>query len=320
MNQPKFRGEDVALGNFLPAGGTELLVDSLYQKTKIKDYEDINLLVSIPQPNTIRYAKHNLLWQHHSYSQPGVASLYNTPLEKSIDSWVYVSNWQYEKYRYFHKISTRNSNIIKNAIDPIEFVKKPSGEKLKLIYASTPFRGLDVLLESFELLDREDVELDVYSSTIIYGSDYYNENNKKFESLFERAREMKNVNYLGYAENHKIRNAMQQAHILAYPSTFEETSCLVMIEAGAAGCDMVTTNLGALYETGSEYAKMIPAGTSRDILIANYASALADAVDGYWGIENQEKLKKQSDFYNQNYSWEKRSKEWNMLFDKISHA
>jgi glycosyltransferase involved in cell wall biosynthesis len=129
---------------------------------------------------------------------------------------------------------------------------------------------------------------------------------------------MPGVNYKGYSTNDDIRKAMQEAHILAYPSIFEETSCLVMIEAGAAGCDMVTTNLGALYETGAQYAKMIGMQSDRDILVRNYATALNEAIDSYWDKSNQKTLKEQSDYYNKFYSWELRSKEWNTLFDKIS--
>jgi glycosyltransferase involved in cell wall biosynthesis len=304
---------------YTPArGGTELLLDGLHKNTKIKDYENINLMISTPHLNNIRYAKQNLLWEHHNHMDNSLGPLQDPVFVKSVDSFVYVSNWQYEKYRYFHNVPTHNAYVIKNAIQPIEFKPKSKDGKVKLIYASTPFRGLDVLLESFKRLNRDDVELDVYSSTIIYGTDFYNNANDNFKHLFEQAESMKNVNYKGYGTNEEIRKAMQEAHILAYPSIFEETSCLVMIEAGAAGCDMVTTSLGALYETGSEYAKMIPMGSTKEDLVSRYTKALNEAIDNYWNVSNQEMLKEQSDFYNKFYSWEKRAKEWNELFEKLS--
>jgi glycosyltransferase involved in cell wall biosynthesis len=303
---------------FSAKGGTELMRDALYKHTKLEEYENINLILSTPDMNKIRYTKHNLLWQHLSYTDESLAPLTDQAFMKSIGSQVYVSHWQYEKFRYVYQIPLENSYVIKNAIEPIENNLKEKDGKLKLIYASTPFRGLDIILDVFEILNRKDVELDVYSSTAVYGSGYASHVGSQYELLFDRARNMPGVNYKGYAPNEDIRKAMQEAHILAYPSIFEETSCLVMIEAGAAGCEMVTTNLGALYETGAEYAKMIPIQSDRDILIRNYAKALEESIDNYWNKSNQNRLKEQSNYYNKYYSWEKRSKEWNLLFEKIS--
>jgi glycosyltransferase involved in cell wall biosynthesis len=308
-------------GEMQPAkGGTELIKEALYKHTNIKEYEDINLILSTPNIDKVRYTKKNLLWQHLSYTDETLAPLKDAAFVNAIDAFVYISNWQHEKFRYVYQVPVHNSYVIKNAIEPIEFKPKSKDGKLKLIYASTPFRGLDVLLDSFEMLNRDDIELDVYSSTIIYGTGYQNHTGNIYDSLFERAKNMKNVNYMGYASNDDVRKAMQDAHILAYPSIFEETSCLVMIEAGAAGCDMVTTNLGALYETGSEYAKMIPIQASKEDLAVKYAKALNEAIDNYWDKSNQEKLKEQSDFYNRYYSWSLRSKEWNRLFEQLSRA
>lgn len=303
---------------FTAKGGTELMRDALYEHTKLAEYENINLILSTPNINKIKYTKHNMLWQHLSYTDESLASLRDPAFMKSINSQIYVSHWQHEKFRYIYQIPLDNTHVIKNAIVPIEYKAKSKDGKLKLIYASTPFRGLDVLLDVFELLNRDDIELDVYSSTAVYGSGYAAHVGSQYEMLFDRARSMPGVNYKGYATNDDIRKAMQEAHILAYPSIFEETSCLVMIEAGAAGCDMVTTNLGALYETGAQYAKMIGMQSDRDMLVRNYATALNEAIDNYWDKSNQETLKEQSDYYNKFYSWELRSKEWNALFDKIS--
>lgn len=303
----------------IPAmGGTELMFHGLKKHTSFESNENLNMILSTPKVSSIRYTKKNILWQHLNYSDESLGPIRDRSFIGSIDAQVYVSNWQYEKFRYLFQVPTHNAYIIKNAIEPINFKKREKSEKIKLIYASTPWRGLDVLLRAFELLERDDVELHVYSSTKLYGSGFANFIGPQYDWLFEKASSMKNVTYHGLATNSEIRKAMQSCHILAYPSIFEETSCLVMIEAGAAGCEMVTTNLGALYETGAEYAKMIPVQSDRDVLIRNYAKALEESIDNYWNKDNQKKLKEQSDYYNKYYSWDLRSKEWNILFEKIS--
>jgi glycosyltransferase involved in cell wall biosynthesis len=303
-----------------PMGGSEILQLGLKKHTNVSLFDNINILLSTPNINMLNLDKKNILWQHLNYSDESLSSLHNKNFLKNIDSFIYVSNWQYEKFRYFHGVPVENAKIIKNAIEPIEFIEKPKGEKIKLIYASTPFRGLDVLLDAFELLNRDDVELDIYSSTLMYGSAYAKHHHGIWDHLFEKAKKMKNVNYLGYATNKDVHKAMQNSHIFAYPSTFEETCCLAMVEAGAAGCRILSTNIGALFETGSEYAKLLPIQSDKDILAKMYANLLNEEIDNYWNLENQNKLKEQSDFYNKYYSWDLRSKEWNILFDQLSSS
>lgn len=299
-------------------GGTEILREGLYKYTNINEYDNINLLLCTPDYSKIKFTKKNILWQHLSYSDESLAPMRDATFMKSIQASVYVSNWQIEKFRYLFQIPVENSYVIKNAIEPIEFIEKPKGDKLKLIYTSTPFRGLSVLLDVFEKLNRDDIELDVYSSTAVYGTGYQNYHAGIWDDLFDRARAMDGVNYMGYANNEDIHKALQQAHIFSYPSIFEETACLAMIEAGAAGCDLVTTNLGALYETGSEYAKMVPIKANEIDLINTYAAALNETIDNYWDKSNQDRLKEQSNFYNKYYNWELRAKQWNRFFEEVA--
>lgn len=299
-------------------GGTEILRNGLYKHTNVEQYENINLLLCTPDYAKIRFTKKNILWQHLSYSDESIAPMRDPAFMKTIQAFVYVSNWQIEKFRYLFQIPVENSYVIKNAIEPIEFIEKPKDGKLKLIYTSTPFRGLSILLDVFEKLDRDDIELDVYSSTAVYGTGYQNHHAGIWDDLFNRARAMRNVNYMGYAPNEEIHKALQSAHIFAYPSIFEETCCLAMVEAGAAGCNLVTTNIGALYETGAEYAKLVPIKSSEQDIISSYAEALNHSIDNYWTNENQNHIKEQSDYFNKFYSWERRAKEWNEFFEKVA--
>ena len=78
----------------------------------------------------------NIFWNHHSPNQPSIQAYQNKELLKQIQYFVYVSNWQYEKYRYHFQIPENRSLVIKNAIQPIELKEKPN--KIRLIYTSTP--------------------------------------------------------------------------------------------------------------------------------------------------------------------------------------
>ena len=303
---------------FSAKGGTELLLEGLKKYTNINEYENINIVLSTPNQDKLRYTKKNVLWQHLNYIDESLAPMRDPAFMKAIAATVYVSHWQLEKFRYLFQVPLHNAYVIRNAIDPIEFKEKSKDGKIKLIYTSTPFRGLSILLDVFEMLNRDDIELEVYSSTQIYSSGYHQVYGNLYTELFDRAMSMKNVNYHGYAENKDVHKALQEAHIFAYPSIFEETACLAMIEAGAAGCSLVTTDLGALPETGGMYANMITIKSNENQIRDSYAEFLNNAIDNYWLPSNQEHIREQSEYFNKFYSWERRAKEWNRFFEMIS--
>jgi glycosyltransferase involved in cell wall biosynthesis len=298
-----------------PLGGSELMYYSL-MKYMINDFEpDINLVSSMCDFNLIQEGRINILWQELNYDQENVMLMANEDFVNKIDYFVYASSWQYEKFRYIFHIPENRSRVIKNWIEPIPYVKKPNNGKLKLIYTSTPWRGLSVLLDCFEKLNRDDVELDVYSSTIIYGKSFDQQFNSRYIDLFNRAKSMKNVNYMGYASNSGVRKALQSAHIFAYPSIFEETSCISAIEAAAAGCKLLVTNYGALFETCSDWATYVNYTKDHDVLVDSYTAALNKAIDEY--DHNDPFYKDQSNHYNKFWSWDARMPLWKNLIKDV---
>jgi len=299
-----------------PKGGSELAYQALQKNVGSDWVKDVNLILSVCNPALLDTTRKNVVWQQLSYDQQNVALMRDKSFVDKVDCFVYVSNWQYEKFRNIYNIPEYKSVVIKNATEPFVYTQRSQG-KMKLIYTSAPNRGLDVLLDAFEVLNRDDVELDIYSSTIIYGSDYSKQVDHVFKPLFDRASNMKNVNYKGYGENNVVREALQQSHIFAYPSTFEETSSMAAIEAGSAGCKLITTNYGALYETGSEYATMVPFNSNRSMLVRSYAKALNQAINNYWKQENLDLLQKQSVYFNTFYNWQVRTSQWKNLFNHI---
>lgn len=303
-----------------PAGGSELAYQALLANLGGQWPENINFILSSCNPDFVDPNKINVVWQQLNWNEENVALMADQNFVDSIDHFVYVSHWCYDKFRNKFDIPHQEkSHVIKNAVYPLENKPKPRTEKLKLIYTSTPWRGLDVLLDAFELLGRDDVELDVYSSTTIYGDFFHNSYGAQFNWIFDRAKAMPNVNYMGYASNPSVRKAVQAAHIFAYPSMFEETSCISAIEAGAAGCQMVVSDYGALYETCAQWATFVPYVPDRKQMAINYAPVLNKAIDEYWSTANQSKLIAQVNYYNRFWTWDYRMTEWRDFFDRISN-
>jgi glycosyltransferase involved in cell wall biosynthesis len=299
-----------------PKGGTEILKEQLIAQLPEQSIDGINLIGSICHPSLVKEDKINILWQHLNYDQPNVKLMQDRKFVDSIDYFIYVSHWQYNRFREVYKIPEYKSFVIKNATHAFEPVKKESlmitSDKIKLLYTSTPWRGLIILLKAIEILNktRDDFEVDIYSSTKIYGSKFDENEKDKFTDLFDKCKNTKNVNYHGYTFNGEIRRAVEKAHIYAYPSIFEETSCLAVIEAMAAGCHVVTTNYGALPETCGEFATMIEFDSSGQNLIERYAETLNSVIDNYKNNLYKDDLEMQIKYYNKNYSWETRIQEW----------
>ena len=142
-------------------------------------------------------------------------------------------------------------------------------------------------MRTVEMLNekRKDFEVDIYSSTLLYGSEFYKVHEKKYQSLFDKCKEIPNINYKGYANNEEVRQALMKSHILAYPCIFEETSCLAAIEAMAAGCKVVTTNYGALPETCGRFARYICFEPNAQRLIDSYTEVLNEEMDKVHSVE-----------------------------------
>lgn len=298
-----------------PLGGSEIIYNKLVKYLGPEWFEKINLIVSVCNPQLLDLNRINVIWQQLSYDQGNVQLMQDPGFVDSVDYFVYNSDWCLNEFNARFPISGANNSVIKNGVDPIEYLEKPK-DKIRLIYTSMPNRGLEVLLDAFELLNRNDIELIVYSSNIIYGKGYASVVN--YDQLFHRCRTMKNVIYKGYAMNNAVRSALQKAHIWSYPSIFEETSCMAAMEAGAAGCKIVTTSFGALPETCDQWATYVEYNLNRRELAHNYAEVLANEIDSY--DPSAKVLKEQSDWFNNNYSLIKKADEWREFFKQIENT
>ena len=296
-------------------GGSENQFRLLLQYLPDENFKDINLILNNANYDLIEKDKINILWMQHFVNQKEAKNLNSKDFTDKLDYIVFNSNWNYEKFGYQFKIPQSKSIVIKNAIDKIEFKKKKT-DKISLIYHTTPWRGLVHLLKIFKELKLENVELNICSSTKIYGEKFHNVLGESYEKLFEECKNTKNVNYFGFLNNKKMIELLKEMHIFSYPSIWPETSCIAAIESMAAGCEVVTTNLGALYETCAPFGTFVNFDSNLENLEKKYLKVLTKSIKNYWSEENQKKLKLQHESINLTYSWNSRSVEWKNLFDE----
>ena len=297
-------------------GGSENQLRFLLKYLPDESFKDINLILNNANHDLIEKDKINVLWMHHFVNQKEAQNLGVKDFVDKIDWIVFNSNWNFEKHVYQFKIPENKSIVIKNAIEKINFEEKPK-DKISLIYHTTPWRGLVNLLKVFKNLNLENVELNVCSSTIIYGKKFDSVLGKTYENVFNECKKTKNVNYFGFLENKKTIELLKKMHIFAYPSIWPETSCIAAIESMAAGCQSVTTNLGALYETCSPFGIFVNFDRNFNNLEKKYSKTLLHSIKNYWSDKNQNMLKLQREVINNTYSWDVRSIEWKNFFDDI---
>ena len=296
-------------------GGSENQLRLLLKYLPDESFKNINLILNNANHDLIEKDKINILWMHHLVNQKEAQNLSSKDFVQKLDYIVFNSNWNSENHIYQFKIPKNKSVVIKNAIEKIDFEEKPK-DKINLIYHTTPWRGLALLLNVFKNLNLKNVELNVCSSTIIYGKKFDSVLGKTYESIFNECKNTKNVNYFGFLDNKKIIQMLKKMHIFSHPSIWPETSCIAAIESMAAGCEVVTTNLGALSETCSSFGTFVNFDRNFDNLEKKYSEVLLNSIKNFWSDENQNKLKLQSKTINATYSWNVRSVEWKNFLDK----
>ena len=299
--------------NQTPKGGTELQFEFLRKHVDPAILNQVEICTSIPEKTPLHPTKVNILWQKNSYDQPNLAPWFKDKSNhKKYDWYVFNSHWTYEKFRTYFMLPTEKCVVIKNGIEKIEPIQTTykKNKPIKIIHQNTPWRGLNVLLGAMQLVKNPLITLDVYSSTEVYGKDFYEQNDKYYQSLYEQAEAIPNVNYIGYKPNHYIRENLKNYRMYAYPSTFEETSCISLLECMAAGLYCITTDLGALFETGAEFPIYIPYTDNLRILSNKFAKAIDAAAESLEQEEVNEHLKFQIKYTNKYYNWDKQGIAW----------
>jgi tetratricopeptide (TPR) repeat protein len=264
------RGHDVTLAAVLPDGTPPVVMgvrhvpvkDALadapgffrqggYDAVIAVNYPDIAPVVKNASPKTVTAA-----WLHVYPDQPALAPL--KALEGSLDAAVCVSATLRDAVRHSIPALSDRTVAIGNAISPFFENMFSSAEDVlaakqnRAVYASMPFRGLDLLVEVMGRVGGT-VELDVYSSMRTYQLE-----EKNYAALYDLARRNPRIRHHGSVGQRALAEAFRGAAYLTYPSTFIESYCIVAQEAIAAGLKVISNDLGALPETTLGYADLLP--------------------------------------------------------------
>jgi glycosyltransferase involved in cell wall biosynthesis len=277
----------------------------------------LNEAIAYKLRHDLRVSVPLVLWNQHAHNDPAIKELSRPHERNEWNAFAFVSEWQRQKFEKTFAVPTEKSRVMRNAASPA-FVERPNltpwfvtGEAPVLFYTSTPFRGLDVLLKAFPKIRAAipDVRLRIYSSMSVY---QVQPEADEFRSLYDLARSMEGVEYVGSVGQVRLAQELGGAAALAYPSMFAETSCIAAIEAMAVGAEVFITRLGALPETTGGHAVIVDWQPNRTKLAENFAAMVIQTLrDVRKNPEAATSLRVQRlEFIRKNYLWPRRARQW----------
>jgi glycosyltransferase involved in cell wall biosynthesis len=230
---------------------------------------------------------------------------------------IFVSYTQMENWIREYDIPRSHCTVMKHALEPIKLQQKPK-DKIVLVHHSNPQRGLSLLVDVFERLCKEydNIELKVHSSWNIYGMNKWEEDYKQGD-LYQRLEAHPKIHNIGYLPNEELKKSLASSHIFPYPNIMPETFCLSLLEAMSAGCLCVHSSLGCLPETASnwtmiyDYHEKIPQHEEK------FYQELKRAIEIVNQKETQEHLKKQKEYVDYLFNWDRRTQDWINLLESL---
>lgn len=285
-------------------GGTEYMGRGFEEKilptmSKLNDYQ----CYMMPGPvkaltDMAKDGRPILLWLHNTPIQFDDSLIYfmKHSIFRDLLKYIIVPS-EFHKKETVKQLDIHPSKIyvIPNAIN--DYVYNPQKfdkpNKVKLIHTSSPDRGLLVLFEAIKKMDI-DFRLEIYNT---YDPD-----------LSELKLKDDRVFFYGRTPRATVKDATEQSHIFAYPSTYPETFCLSIAESMAAGLLPVYPDYGALMEVSGGYGTHYPYLEGQEEHAIIFAEQLTKAIEtiksGSWNPEEQIK------YINDKYSWAKITEEW----------
>jgi len=261
-------------------------------------------------------SKLNLTWVHDVY----VGDLnYNRSLK--IDHFLCLSEWHADYFRNHHSfLHPQQVEVTRNGIDTGKFLDLPSKNPKKVVWSSSPDRGLLNLLDIWPDVHymHPDAELHIF-----YGF----ENWKKMATLSNDGRQMesiekmeariaglasKGVHYHGRVSPRVLADHYLTASYWLYSTDFTETSCITAMEAQASGLHILTTPTAALSETVSDRGTFIQGPASGLSFKRSARNWIVSRMDQPPALNYPAR-----EFAMSHMDWETVAKEWQSMFQSM---
>jgi len=205
-----------------------------------------DLLIASRDPRLVALnaqAKKKVLYCHDIATHRGMQAAFDQVNWCMDEVWC-VSEFHRKQIHDVTGYPKKNIKVIPNGIVPVETIPAPRSET-QLVYAARPERGLELLIKEggvMEHLPEFELKVAMY--------DHFPDDMKDFYAyIFARIKELPNVEIVGALPQAQMRQLLRDSAAYIYPTTFEETSCILARECISVETAFLTTKVGALHET-----------------------------------------------------------------------
>jgi GR25 family glycosyltransferase involved in LPS biosynthesis len=289
-----------------------LTIDSLRNFKNIFNSE-IDMLVISRYLNYFMDVEHSskktFLWLHdiciHSaYNGQNLAfngKFFFKNIKDKIDNVIVLSKWHKTLIQNFYEIPDDKISIIGNAIEPEKF-NIGNRQLNKFIWLSDYNRGLEPLIKFFPEVHKKypDAELHIFRDL------------SKNSKLLEEANKHSFIKIRNFQPNQVIIQELLSSDFWLYPTNFTETYCISALEAQAAGCIVIASDLAALTNTIEDRGFLI-----KDTLYSeSYWSNILNIIDNLNSNHTlKESYRKKGIEWAKKQNWKNRSERWLELFE-----
>jgi glycosyltransferase involved in cell wall biosynthesis len=202
----------------------------------------------------------------------------------------------------------------------------------KLIYSSSPDRGLEQLISIWPHMKKRypDLELHIYYGWHMIDKiiEHYKDQGVNAQASYLKNFKTKIVHHIdhlggeeagifqhGRVNQDDLAKAMMNSNIWPYPTAFSETFAITAIEMQAAGVIPVTSNLAALTETVAPYYEKLDGWPSNNDYQSRFLKLFAMS---YEYEEYREEGKQLGRQHAESHSWERAYSIWNDNINEIA--
>lgn len=201
-------------------------------------------------------------------------------------------------------------HVTRNGIDPARFTTNYNRDPHRVVYSSSPDRGLECLLDVWPEIKKivPDARLEIFYGFLNWEKSANQDQLMLIQSIKNK---IKSFEHLGVSRYDRVNQStlasvFLQCGVWAYPTWFSETSCITAMEAQAAGLKIVTSPIAALNETVANRGIMIEG----DWLSQDYRNRFINAVVSSMNSSSSVDRDELKEYAAKHFNWDDIASEW----------